>query len=560
MNPRLEEFERVCSPCWTGDAVATDVLCPHCHASLVEAEALCGECESRVFTIDVSLHTRVAPLSCCTRADCHWHGVPKRTRAKILAGAPRQKKPEQDPRLRVRNFQEVSYGYDSELAVAEASRCLQCKKPTCVDGCPVGVDIPGFVGLVAASDFAGAARLIREKNALPAICGRVCPQDDQCEKVCLLGNKGEPLAVGALERFAADFERETDQVTLPQRAPKTGRRIAVVGSGPAGLIMAADMAVKGHSVTIFEALHSPGGVLVYGIPEFRLPKSIVEAETGNLRHLGVKFELNSIVGKLVRPHGTLRPRVRRRVRGHGAGLPGFMGLPGENLCNIVSANEYLTRVNLMKAYLFPEYDTPAPLGTRVAVVGGGNVAMDCARTALRMGAREVTIVYRRTRAEMPAREEEILHAEQEGLRFEYLTSPIAYEGDEQGWVREMRCVRMKLGEPDDSGRRRPVPVLKSDFLIDVDMVVVAVGAGPNRALFEDARGLERNDRGYIRTFSDSGRTSVPKVWAGGDIVTGAATVDPRHGRGAQGRRRHARVPERRGRGLELTPCSRRGPA
>ena len=524
VNPRLEEFERVCSPCWTGDAVATDVHCPHCHASLIEDEALCGDCESRVFTIDVSLRTRVAPLSCCTRADCHWHGVPKRTRAKILAGAPRQKKPEQDPKLRVRNFQEVSYGYDSDLAVAEASRCLQCKKPTCVDGCPVGVDIPGFVKLVAAGDFAGAARRIREKNALPAICGRVCPQDDQCEKECLLGNKSEPLAVGALERFAADFERETDQVTLPPRADRTGCRIAVVGSGPAGLIMAADMAVKGHSVTIFEALHSPGGVLVYGIPEFRLPKAIVEAETGNLRHLGVKFELNSIVGKLYGLTELFDLGFDAVYVATGAGLPGFMGLPGENLCNIVSANEYLTRVNLMKAYLFPEYDTPAPLGTRVAVVGGGNVAMDCARTALRMGAREVAIVYRRTRDEMPAREEEIRHAEQEGLRFEYLTSPIAYEGDEQGWVREMRCVRMKLGEPDDSGRRRPVPVLKSDFLIDVDMVVVAVGAGPNRALFEDARGLERNERGYIRTFSEAGRTSVPKVWAGGDIVTGAATV------------------------------------
>jgi glutamate synthase (NADPH/NADH) small chain len=524
VNPRLEEFERVCSPCWTGDAVATDVLCPHCHGSLLDAEGLCGECEARVFTIDVSLHTRVAPLSCCTRADCHWHGVPKRTRAKILAGAPRQKKPEQDPRLRVRNFQEVSYGFDSELAVAEASRCLQCKKPACVDGCPVGVDIPGFVGLVAAGDFAGAARLIREKNALPAICGRVCPQDDQCEKVCLLGAKGEPLAVGALERFAADFERETDQVTLPARAPKTGRRIAVVGSGPAGLIMAADMAVKGHSVTIFEALHSPGGVLVYGIPEFRLPKSIVEAETGNLRHLGVKFELNSIVGKLYGLTELFDLGFDAVYVATGAGLPGFMGLPGENLCNVVSANEYLTRVNLMKAYLFPEYDTPAPLGTRVAVVGGGNVAMDCARTALRMGAREVTIVYRRTRAEMPARNEEIEHAEQEGIRFEYLTSPIAYEGDEQGWVREMRCARMKLGEPDESGRRRPVLVLKSDFLIEVDMVVVAVGAGPNRALFEDAPGLERTERGYIRTFSESGRTSVPGVWAGGDIVTGAATV------------------------------------
>jgi glutamate synthase (NADPH) small chain len=524
VNPRLEEFERVVSPCWTGEAVATDVHCPHCHASLLEADAHCGDCGSPVFTIDVSLHTRVAPLSCCTRADCRWHGVPKRTRAKILAESPRQKKPEQDPKLRIRNFQEVSYGYDSDLALAEAGRCLRCKKPACVEGCPVQVDIPAFVDLIAAGDFAGAARSIREKNALPAVCGRVCPQDDQCEKLCLLGKKGEPLAIGALERFAADFERETEQVTLPPRAARTGCRIAVVGSGPAGLIMAADMAVKGHSVTIFEALHSAGGVLVYGIPEFRLPKAIVEAETGNLRHLGVKFELNSIVGKLYGLTELFDLGFDAVYVATGAGLPGFMGLPGENLCNIVSANEYLTRVNLMKAYLFPEYDTPAPLGTKVAVVGGGNVAMDCARTALRMGAREVTIVYRRTRQEMPAREEEIHHAEQEGLRFEYLTSPIAYEGDEQGWVREMRCVRMMLGEPDDSGRRRPVPVLKSDFLIDVDLVVVAVGAGPNRALFEDARGLERTERGYIRTFSESGRTSVEKVWAGGDIVTGAATV------------------------------------
>ena len=560
VNPRLEEFERVVSPCWTGEAVATDVHCPHCHASLLEAEAHCGECESPVFTIDVSLHTRVAPLSCCTRADCHWHGVPKRTRVKILAEAPRQKKPEQDPRLRVRNFQEVSYGYDSELALAEASRCLQCKKPACVDGCPVGVDIPGFVKLVAAGDFAGAARRIREKNALPAVCGRVCPQDDQCEKLCLLGKKGEPLAVGALERFAADFERETDQVTLPARAARTGCRIAVVGSGPAGLIMASDMAVKGHSVTIFEALHSPGGVLVYGIPEFRLPKSIVEAETGNLRHLGVKFELNSIVGKLYGLTELFDLGFDAVYVATGAGLPGFMGLPGENLCNIVSANEYLTRVNLMKAYLFPEYDTPAPLGTKVAVVGGGNVAMDCARTALRMGAREVSIVYRRTREEMPAREEEIRHAEQEGLRFEYLTSPIAYEGDEQGWVREMRCVRMMLGEPDDSGRRRPVPVLKSDFLIDVDLVVVAVGAGPNRALFEDARGLERTERGYIRTFSESGRTSVREGLGRRGHRHRRRDRHPGDGSGAQGGRRHARVPDGRDRGLELStvaaPCRR----
>ncbi len=524
VNPRLEEFERVCSPCWTGEAIATDVQCPHCHASLIEDEALCGKCESRVFTIDVSLHTRVAPLSCCTRADCHWHGVPKRTRAKILAEAPRQKKPEQDPKLRIRNFQEVSYGFNSELAVAEASRCLQCKKPACVAGCPVGVDIPGFVGLVAAGDFAGAARRIREKNALPAICGRVCPQDDQCEKECLLGNKGEPLAIGALERFAADFERETDQVTLPPRAAKTGRRVAVVGSGPAGLIMAADMAVKGHSVTIFEALHSPGGVLVYGIPEFRLPKSIVEAETGNLRHLGVKFELNSIVGKLYGLTELFDLGFDAVYVATGAGLPGFMGLPGENLCNIVSANEYLTRVNLMKAYLFPEYDTPAPLGTRVAVVGGGNVAMDCARTALRMGAREVT-----HRLQADARRDAGARGGDPPRRAGGPALRVPHQ------PHRLRGRRAGLGARDAlrahearrAGRLRPPPAgPRSQVRLPHRRRHGRRRGGgrPQPGPLRGRRGLERNERGYIKTFSDAGRTSVPKVWAGGDIVTGAATV------------------------------------
>ena len=509
---------------WHKEAVAADVLCPHCAGSLLDADSSCERCGSQLFTIDISLHTRVTPLSLCARAGCTWYGVPQRTRAKVLAGTRRQKKPAQDPELRIRNYNEVSYGYDAELATLEAGRCLQCKKPDCVAGCPVEVDIPGFVKLLTEGEYARAAQLIREKNALPAICGRVCPQDDQCEKVCVLGSKGEPLAIGALERFAADYEREAGQVALPRMAARTGRRIAVVGSGPAGLTMAADMAAKGHSVTVHEALHGPGGVLAYGIPEFRLPKAIVEAEIGDLRRMGVRFELNSIVGKLYGLTDLLDMGFDAVYLATGAGLPGFMGLPGENLCNIVSANEYLTRVNLMKAYRFPEYDTPAPHGAQVAVVGGGNVAMDCARTALRMGAREVTLVYRRTRDEMPARREEIEHAEEEGVRLAYLTSPIAYEGDDQGWVQSMRCVRMTLGDPDASGRRRPVPVLGSDFLIGVDMVVVAVGAGPNKALFEDAAGLERTSRGYIRVYTDAGRTSVPRVWAGGDIVTGAATV------------------------------------
>jgi glutamate synthase (NADPH/NADH) small chain len=524
MDPRLEGCDRTGTDFWPPGTVSDDVRCPHCEASFVDKEGVCDSCASPIFAIQISLHTRVAPISWCTRSGCRWYGIPKPTRAKVRAGTPRQKKPEQDARLRIRNFSEVSYGYDTTLAKLEASRCLQCKKPDCVAGCPVEVDIPGFIKLIADGEFARAAQLIRTKNALPAVCGRVCPQDDQCEKVCILAKKGEPVSIGALERFAADFERETDQVSLPRKSAKNGHRVAVVGSGPAGLTMAADMAAKGYSVTVFEALHGPGGVLVYGIPEFRLPKAIVEAETGNLRRMGVRFELNSIVGKLYGLTELLDHGYHAVYVATGAGLPGFMGLAGENLCNIVSANEYLTRVNLMKAYRFPEYDTPAPKGTTVAVVGGGNVAMDCARTALRMGAREVTLVYRRTRDEMPARTEEIEHAEQEGLRFEYLTSPVAYEGDEQGWVRSMRCVRMKLAEPDASGRRRPVPVIGSEFLIGVDMVIVAVGAGPNQALFEDAPGLERTSRGYIRTYSDSGRTSVPRVWAGGDIVTGAATV------------------------------------
>ena len=524
LDPRLDAVEHRGASGWTDGALADDVRCPHCDASLLEPDGKCALCEAPVFGLGVSVHTRVVPLAFCTRAGCHWHGVSTKARARILAESPRLKKPEQDAMLRVRNFSEVSYGYDGELAVAEAGRCLQCKKPACVGGCPVGVDIPGFVGLIAESKFAEAAQCIRLRNALPAICGRVCPQDQQCEKVCLLGKKGEPLAVGALERFAADFERETDQVTLPRRAPKTGRRVAVVGSGPAGLTLAADLGVQGHSVTIFEALHKAGGVLVYGIPEFRLPKSIVESETGNLRRLGVKFELNSIVGKLYGLQELFDLGFDAVYIATGAGLPGFMGLPGENLCNVVSANEYLTRVNLMKAYLFPDYDTPAPQGRRVAVVGGGNVAMDCARTAIRMGAREATIVYRRTRDEMPARDEEIEHAEQEGVRFNYLTGPVGYVGDEQHWVRQLQAVRMKMGEPDESGRRRPIPIDGSDFLLDVDLVIVAVGAGPNKVLFEDAAGLERTSRGYIRTFTESGRTSVPKVWAGGDIVTGAATV------------------------------------
>jgi glutamate synthase (NADPH) small chain len=408
--------------------------------------------------------------------------------------------------------------------VLEASRCLECKKPACVAGCPVGVDIPGFIRHLKAGEFVEAARLIKQKNALPAVCGRVCPQDDQCEKVCILGKKGEPVAIGNLERFAADFERETGSVSVPRKAPSSGKRIAVVGSGPAGLTLAADMVAKGHSVTVFESLHKPGGVLVYGIPEFRLPKSIVEAEIDYLRRLGVKFEMNSIVGRLYTLDELLEVGYDAIFVGTGAGLPVFMNIPGENLCNIMSANEYLTRVNLMKAYAFPEYDTPVPRGQHVAVLGAGNVAMDCARTALRMGAREVSIIYRRTRDEMPARTEEIEHAEQEGVKFRFLTNPIRFIGDERRRVKQIECVQMQLGEPDASGRPRPVPLAGSNFIMDIDLVIVAVGAGPNPLLFMGSPDLVRTERGYIKALTPSGRTNVPQVWAGGDIVTGSATV------------------------------------
>ena len=499
-----------------------DVACPHCGASLMDGQRRCRACggpRARVFVAGV----RQARLSSFCVVGGTVSALSGESPAKPSRES-RHKMPEQDAVLRARNFSEVTYGFDHEMAMAEAKRCLSCKKPKCVDGCPVNVDITGFIAQVKEGDFVGAARTIKQRNALPAICGRVCPQDQQCEELCVLRKKEGPVAIGALERFVADFERGTDAVTLPERAPKTGRRVAVVGSGPAGLTLAADLVLLGHSVTVFEALHRLGGVLAYGIPEFRLPKDVVEAEIAYLRHLGVKFEINAVVGKLFELTDLFDEGYDAAYLATGAGLPIFLGLPGENLRNIVSANEYLTRVNLMKAYLFPDYDTPAPSGARVAVLGGGNVAMDCARTALRMGSREVTVVYRRTREEMPARTEEIVHAEQEGVQFRYLTSPVRYIGDDQGWVRQLECVPMKLGKPDASGRPRPIPMAGSTYLLDVDLALVAVGAGPNPTLFEGCGGLERSERGYIRTFNDAGRTSLPRVWAGGDIVTGSATV------------------------------------
>jgi len=523
LSPEFDVAERRSDIELREGSVVEDLTCPHCGHSLVE-QRTCDVCGSPAARLVFYAQTRLVDYFVCTKVGCQWHGVSRAAQVRVRPTIPRQKKPEQDAHLRIRNFNEVSYGFNRELALIEASRCLECKKPSCVSGCPVEVDIPGFIRLIKAGEFVEAARLIKQRNALPAICGRVCPQDDQCEKVCLLGKKDEPVAIGALERFAADYERETDSVTIPRKAPPTGKRIAVVGSGPAGLTLAADMVVKGHSVTIFESLHKPGGVLVYGIPEFRLPKAIVEAEIDYLRRLGVKIEVNSIIGRLYTIEELFTSGYDAVFVGTGAGLPIFMKLPGENLCNILSANEYLTRINLMKAYAFPEYDTPAPRGRQVAVIGGGNVAMDCARTAVRMGSREVTIVYRRTRDEMPARTEEIEHAEQEGVKFRFLTTPVRFIGDDRRWVKQMECVQMQLGEPDASGRPRPIPKAGSNFLMDVDMVIVAVGAGPNPVLFSGAPNLERNERGYIKTFTPSGRTSIPGVWAGGDIVTGSATV------------------------------------
>jgi glutamate synthase (NADPH/NADH) small chain len=436
---------------------------------------------------------------------------------------PRQKMPEQEPEVRAKNFSEVPFGYTPELARLEADRCLQCKKPKCIAGCPVEIDIPAFIQLIADGDFTGAARKLKERNTLPAVCGRVCPQEDQCEMVCVVGRKNEPVAIGRLERFAADWERGNGEVFIPEKAPSTGKKVAVVGSGPAGLTLAGDLILKGHEVTIFEALHKPGGVLIYGIPEFRLPKDIVQAEVNYLERLGVKIELNCVIGKIETVDELLQ-EYDAVFLGLGAGLPQFLNIPGENLSGIYSANEYLTRSNLMKAYLFPEYDTPIARGKHVAVFGAGNVAMDAARTALRLGADEVRIVYRRTRTEMPARIEEIHHAEEEGVQFYLLTAPIRFLGNEDGWVTGMECLRMELGEPDESGRRRPVPIEGSEFELECDLAVVAIGAGANPLLTTTTPGLELNRRGYIIADPETGRTTKEGVWAGGDIVTGSATV------------------------------------
>ncbi|MBU2650564.1 MAG: NADPH-dependent glutamate synthase [Bacteroidetes bacterium] len=431
--------------------------------------------------------------------------------------------PEQDQTLRVHNFQEVPYGYTTELALLEAGRCLQCKNPGCVDGCPVNVKIPEFIALVAEEKFDEAAKKIKERNVFPAICGRVCPQESQCESKCILGYKDKPVAIGRLERFVADFERKMDLVRVPIVKDNIGMSIAVIGSGPGGLTVASDMRQLGYNVTVYEALHETGGVLTYGIPEFRLPKSIVQFEINYLKEMGVRFELNHVIGNILTIEELLE-HFNAVFIGVGAGLPRFMNIEGESLGNVFSANEYLTRMNLMKAYKFPEYDTPKPRGNKVVVVGGGNVAMDCARTAKRTGANEVTVVYRRSRHELPARAEEVHHAEEEGIRFKLLSNPVRYLGTDNNAVKAIECIRMELGEPDATGRRRPVPVKDSNFVVECDMAVVAIGTGPNPIIFQSTPNLEVNKWGYINVNPETNETSIPYVYAGGDIVTGSATV------------------------------------
>ncbi|MFH1156204.1 MAG: NADPH-dependent glutamate synthase [Pseudomonadota bacterium] len=437
---------------------------------------------------------------------------------------PRVKMPEQAPEIRRRNFKEVPLGLTDEMAMQEASRCLQCKKPACVEGCPVSVDIPGFINMIALGNFEGAIERLWEKNALPAVCGRVCPQEIQCEGNCIVGKKDKPVAIGYLERFAADKARAKGTGTLPKVAAKTGKKVAVIGSGPSGLTVAGDLVVKGHGVTIFEAFHQAGGVLVYGIPEFRLPKAIVGSEVQTLKTLGVSIELNSVVGATMTIDELFEEGYDAVYVGVGAGLPRFMNLPGENLIGIFSANEYLTRANLMKAYRFPEYDTPIAMGKNVVVLGAGNVAMDSARTAMRLGADSVKIVYRRSREEMPARAEELHHAEQEGIEFVLLTNPTQFFGDDKGRLTGMECLKMELGEPDASGRRRPVPIKGSEYRFDCDLVVVSVGAQPNPLLTKSTPEIRLNRWGNIVADTRTGKTSKKGVWAGGDIVTGMATV------------------------------------
>lgn len=437
---------------------------------------------------------------------------------------PRHLPIEQDAEVRIANFQEVSQGFDHLLAVEEAKRCLECKNPVCIEGCPVEIDIPAFIKLVYEKDYQGALDKIREANYLPAICGRVCPQESQCEIVCLLGKKREPVAIGKLERFVADYEMAYGKYTPPKKAEPKGNKVAIIGAGPGGLTAAAELAKIGYEVTIFEALHEAGGVLIYGIPEFRLPKQIVKEEVERVQSLGVDIQYNVIIGRTITIDELFDELGYDAVYlGTGAGSPNFLNIPGENLSGVYSASELLTRVNLMKAYKFPEYDTPLKIGKRVAVIGGGDVAMDAVRTSKRIGPDHAILLYRRSREEMPAREEEIHHAEEEDIEFHLLTNPVAIHGDESGWVKSIECQKMKLGEPDEKGRRRPIPIEGSNFTIDVDTVVVAIGQSPNPIIQQTTPGLETTKWGTI-IVDEKCATSREGIFAGGDITRGGATV------------------------------------
>ncbi len=447
---------------------------------------------------------------------------------------PRQSMPEQDPQVRSHNFSEVNLGFDEETAVEEAMRCLQCKKPLCIDGCPVSIKIDEFIQLIAERDFLGAAVKIKEDNSLAAVCGRVCPQETQCEATCVIAKRFKPVAIGHLERFVADYERESGQIQLPRRAVPTGKRAAVVGSGPAGLACATDLVQWGHEVTVFEALHEFGGVLVYGIPEFRLPKKILAAEINNLQKMGVKFAKNFVIGKTMTVDDLMKKeRFDAVFIGTGAGLPWFMRIPGENLNRVYSANEFLTRVNLMKAYDFPQHDTPVKIARTAIVIGGGNTAMDAVRTAKRLGAERAILMYRRSEEEMPARDEEIKHAKEEGIEFHLLTAPVRYLDDGKGWIKGAECIKMELDEPDESGRRRPLPIPDSEFTIEAELAIVSIGNGSNPLIGRTTPDLEVNRWGNIVADPETGRTSKEGVFAGGDIVTGGATVILAMGAGRQ---------------------------
>jgi glutamate synthase (NADPH/NADH) small chain len=430
--------------------------------------------------------------------------------------------PKQEPKVRVKNFNEVALGYSEEQAFEEATRCLQCVKPQCVSGCPVEVPIPEFIKCIKEKKYAEGIATIKSKNALPAVCGRVCPQEEQCQVKCVLGKIGEPVSIGRLERYLADWEREHG-IQIPEKAKPTGKKVAVVGAGPAGLTAAADLIKLGYEVTMFEALHLPGGVLIYGIPEFRLPKEIVRKEVDYIEKLGVDLRLGNLVGRIHTIPELMKSGYDAVFIGSGAGLPMFMGLPGENLGGIYSANEFLIRVNLMKGYNFPEYDTPLRLGKHVVVIGGGNVAMDCSRCSMRLGA-EVCLLYRRSRDELPARHEEIENAEEEGLICKFLAAPLKFIGDEKGWVKAMECQCMELGPPDASGRRRPIPIKGSEFTMEVDTVIIAIGQTPNPIIQRTTEGLLADPRRGTITVDENGKTSIDGVYAGGDVATGAATV------------------------------------